>query len=65
MLSSKTFWKTVKPMFTDNIVLGENREVIKESYKIAEILNGGNAVKDLYIETMQIVDLVRNLLIQY
>ena len=40
MANSKTFWKTVKPLFTDkiltgdNIVLVENREIINESYKI-------------------------------
>ena len=56
--NSKTFWRTVKPLFTDkilandNIVLAENREIINESYKIAEIFKClfSNAVKDLGIE---------------
>ena len=48
----------MKPLFTDkilanvNIVLVENREIINESYKIAEIFKClfSNAVKDLGIE---------------
>ena len=57
--NSKTFWRTVKLLFTDkilandNIVLVENREIINESYKIAEIFKClfSNAVKDLGIVT--------------
>ena len=52
---SKTYWKTVKPFLSDKIVskeqilLGENDEIISEDSKVAESLNYffSNIVKNL------------------
>ena len=56
---NKRFWKTVKPLFseqsvsTDTITLIENNEIIVDNSKIAEIFNDffSNAIKNLNIES--------------
>jgi hypothetical protein len=55
---NKTFWKTVKPLFsektmsTDNITLIENNIIVSEDEKVAEVFNSffSNAVKNLNID---------------
>ena len=55
---NKTFWKTVKPIFTDksvstdNIILVENNKIVNDDATILEIFNDffSNAVKNLNIE---------------
>ena len=60
--NSMTFWKTVKPLFTDkiltgdNIVLVENDEIVNENDKIADIfiIFFSNAVNMLNIEKINL-----------
>ena len=55
---NKKFWKTVKPLFSDNaisvdnITLIENDDIISEDEKVAEVFNSffSNAVKNLNIK---------------
>ena len=55
---NKTFWKTVKPFFsdkpiaTDNITIVDNNEIIEDDAKIAESFGEYfvNAVKDLCVK---------------
>ena len=55
---NKKFWKTVNPFFTekatstDDITLIENREIISDDRKVAEVFNNffSNAVKNLNID---------------
>ena len=57
--NSKKFWKSVKPLFTDkvltgdNIVLMENQEIVSDKNEIAEVFNSffSNAVQSLGIVT--------------
>ena len=44
-MTNKTFWKTIKPNFTDkginndNITLAENEEAVSDNKKLSETLN--------------------------
>ena len=44
-MTNKTFWKTIKPNFTDkginndNITLAENEETVSDNKKLSETLN--------------------------
>ena len=59
---NKTFWKSVKPLFTDkttstdNITLVENKLIVSDDETISEIFNDffSNAVKNLNIEPYEL-----------
>ena len=64
---NKTFWKAIKPLFTEkqifpnNITLVENEEIISRDPQVAEILNTyfSNIIYDLDIEGYKVdVDLL-------
>ena len=66
---NKNFWKTVKPLFseqavsTDNLTLIENNVMVNDDTQIAEIFNDNfsNAVKNLNIEYYECPDICQNI----
>ena len=69
---NKTFWKTVKPIFTDksvstdNIILVENNKIINDDVAISELFNDffSNAVKNLNVEPSDLFSFDQNLFIE-
>ena len=69
---NKTFWKTIKPNFTNKsnksakIILVENDEIISDNKKIAEIMNSYfvNITKDLNIPEIITIDSPEDLCVE-